>query len=210
MKNPEGRSGMDRVVETLERVGELVKGEDAITVWRKAKEEGCWYFVVEEGCLWFYPLPFPLEEWIEGKLREGYNLELEVEKLHYTDLTAKLAGKELRQWYEKLLSYYDPEEGLEIPRQDWEEYWLLLKWEREILQKFFGRVLSEIHAYSLEVSRKVAEEFEKYDEEEREDVVIFTGADEVQQMLADKLEGKTEEWKKWVSDKVLLNLMGLL
>ncbi len=79
-----------------------------------------------------------------------------------------------------------------------------------MLKKFFSEVLSDIHKYSLEVSRKVAEEFEKYEEEEREDVVLFTGIDEVQEMLADKLEGKSQEWKNWISDKVLLNLMGLL
>lgn len=198
-----------RTVEKLEKVGELVKGGDVIAVWRRA-EEGCGYFVVEEGCLWFYPLAFPLEEWVEGKLKEGYRLELEVEKIHYTDLSAKLAGKELGNWYEKLLSYYDPEEGLEIPREDWEEYWLLLKWERKILLRLFSKVLSDIHRYSVEVSRKVAEEFEKYPEEEREEVVIFTGVEEVQEMLADKLEGKSEEWQKWISEKVLLNLMGVL
>jgi len=196
---------------TLERVGELVKGEDVIVVWRRAKEEeGYGYFVVKDGQLLFYPLPFPLEEWIEGKLKEGYRLELEVEKLHYTDLSAELAGKKLGTWYEKLLSYYEPEGWLNIPREYWEEYWQLLKWERETLQKFFKRVISEIHRYSSEVSRKVAEEFEKYPEEEREDVVLFTGIDRVQEMLADRLEGRGKEWKKWISEKVLLNLMGLL
>jgi len=29
-------------------------------------------------------------------------------------------------------------------------------------------------------------------------------------MLADRLEGKSKEWKKWISEKVILNLMGLL
>jgi hypothetical protein len=62
----------------------------------------------------------------------------------------------------------------------------------------------------MEASRKVAEEFEKYDEWEREDAVIFTSINEVQEMLADKLEGKSGEWKKWISEKVILNLMGLL
>jgi hypothetical protein len=198
-----------RTVEKLEKVGELVKGEDVIAVWRRA-EEGCGYFVVEEGHLWFYSLPSPLEEWVENKLKKGYRLELEVEKFHYTDLSSKLAGKELGNWYEKLLSYYEPEKGLDIPRENWEEYWLLLKWEREILQRLFRRVISDIHRYSVEVSRKVAEEFEKYTEEEREDVVIFTGIEEVQEMLSDKLEGKSEEWKRWISEKVLLSRMGLL
>jgi len=198
-------------MEKLERVGILMKGEDVLTVWRWGREgEVCGYFVVVDGQMLFYLLPSLLEEWIEGKLREGYNLELEVEKLHYTDLSVKLAGRELGQWYEKLLSYYEPEKGLEIPMEAWEEYWLLLKWERDVLQKFFRKVLSEIHQYSLEVSRKVAEEYEKYPEEEREDVVIFTGTEEVQEMLADKLGGKSEEWKKWISEKVLLNLMGML
>jgi len=197
-------------MEKLEKVGMLTRGENVITVWRKAKEEGCWYFVAEDGQMLFYPLPFPLEEWMEGKLKEGYNLELEIEKLHYMDLSAKLAGKELKQWYEKLLSYYEPEKGLEIPTENWEEYWMLLKWEREVLQRFFRKVISDIHEYSLEVSRRVAEEFEKYDEEEREDVVMFTGIEEVREMLSDKLEGKGEEWKNWISEKVLLSLMGVL
>jgi len=199
------------VVEKLERVGKLMKGDEVLAVWRWCREEeGCGYFVLEEGELWFYPLPSLVEEWMEGKLREGYRFELEAEKLHYTDLTVKLAGKELRQWYEKFLSYYEPKKGLDIPKEDWEDYWMLLKWERALLQEFLGRVLSEIHGYSLEVSRKVAEEFEKYDEWEREDVVIFTGVEEVKEMLADKLDGKSEEWRNWISEKVLLNLMGLL
>jgi hypothetical protein len=163
------------------------------------------------GQIWVYSLLSPLEEWIEGKLREGYGLELEVEGLQsYTDLFVKLAGKELRWWYEKLLSYYEPGKGLEIPMKDWVEYWLLLKWERYILQKFFSKVLSDIHTYSLRVSQKIAKEFETYEEWEREDAVLFTGVDEVKEMLADEFEGKSEEWKKWISDKVLLNLMSLL
>ncbi len=202
---------MDRAVEKLERVGVLIKDEDVIVVWRWGREEEvCGYFVAEEGHLWIYPFAFALEEWIERKLKEGYRVELEAEKLQDTDLSAKLAGKELRHWYEKLLSYYEPENGLEIPMERWEEYRLLLKWEKAMLKKFFCEVLSDIHKYSLEVSRKVAKEFEKYEEEEREDVVLFTGIDEVQEMLADKLEGKSQEWEKWISEKVLLNLMGLL
>jgi hypothetical protein len=40
----------DRAVGTLERVGELVKGEDVLTVWRWGREgEVCGYFVVEGG-----------------------------------------------------------------------------------------------------------------------------------------------------------------
>jgi len=160
---------MDVVEERLERVGMLTKGEVVITVWRWDREgEVYGYFVAEEGQLRLYLLPSLLEEWIESKLKEGYRLELEVEKLHYTDLSIKLAGKELRQWYEKLLSYYEPERGLGIPREDWEEYWMLLKWERYILQKFFSKVLSDIRTYGLEVSRKIAEEFEKYPEEDGE------------------------------------------
>ncbi len=202
---------MDRAMEKLEKVGTLIKDKDVIVVWRWGREEEvCGYFVAEEGHLWVYPLPFALEEWIERKLKEGYRLELEAEKIQDTDLSAKLAGKELRYWYEKLFSYYEPEEGLKIPTENWEEYWLLIKWERAMLKKLFREVLSDIHKYSLEVSRKVAEEFEKYEEEERENVVVFTGIDEVQEILADKLEGKSQEWKNWISDKVLLNLMGLL
>jgi hypothetical protein len=202
---------MGKLAEKLEKVGVLKKGEDELVLWRLCREgEVLGYFVLDGGYLWFYSFPSLLEEWVEGKLREGYKLELEIEKFHYRAVSEKFAGKELGQWYEKFLSYYDPEEGLNIPRVGWEEYWQLLKWERDVLQRFFSEVLMEIRRYSIEVSRKVAEEFEKYDEEEREGVVIFTGIEEVEEMLADKLDGESELWKKWISEKVFLNLMGVL
>lgn len=164
---------------TLEKVGTLTKGESVITIWRKVQKiivnlpEDCQYFVEENGEIrpfnafeeenGWHPIPSILEEWIEEKMKEGYELELEIEKLHYTDLDKKIAGKTLGEWNCYFLGYYEEEDGtfmlwvwydkweqarhsLSIARDDFADYWALLWWERDIL-------VSPSHAVGLEPKR---------------------------------------------------------
>lgn len=169
----------------LEKVGTLTKGERVLTIWRMIEDivaflsDDCQYFVEENGELqpfdafeeaegWINPVPSILEEWIEKKMEEGYKLELEIEKLHYTDLGKTIAGKTLREWYSYFLTYYEEDGGtlmlwvwfdrwekasaaLDISRDDFADYWALLCWERDILRKLFMEALYDIWVYSNEV-----------------------------------------------------------
>ena len=182
----------------LEKVGTLTKGESVITIWRRIENivaflpDDCQYFVEEKGELRPFdafeeakglnnPIPSILEEWIEEKLEEGYKLELEIEKIHYTDLGKTIAGKTLREWYSHFLVYYEEEDGtlmlwvwfnhwekaraaLEISRDDFADYWALLWWERDILTERFMEALYEVWSYSKYVVYYVARELGKYEE----------------------------------------------
>jgi hypothetical protein len=168
----------------LEKVGTLTKGESVITIWRKIENivvnlpNDCQYYVEENSKVrpfeafeepedWLNPVPSVLEEWIEGKMKEGYKLELEIEKLHYTDLQKVVAGKTLKEWYSYFLTYYEDEStlmlwvwfdrweeakaALDISRDDFADYWALLWWERDILADLFKEALYDIWAYSNDV-----------------------------------------------------------
>ncbi len=169
----------------LEKVGTLTKGESVITIWREMENivvdlpDDCQYYVEENGKIrpfeafeepedWLNPVPSVLEEWIEEKLEEGYELKLEIEKLDYTDLDKVVAGKTLEEWYDHFLVYYQEEDGtfmlwvwfdrwekartaLDISRDDFAEYWALLQWERDILADLFKEALYDIWTYSNDV-----------------------------------------------------------
>jgi hypothetical protein len=170
---------------SLEKVGTLTKGESVITIWRRIENivalfpDDCQYFVEENGELqpfdafeetegWINPVPSILEEWIEKKMEEGYRLELEIEKIHYTDLGKTIAGKTLKEWDAFFLTYYEEDGGtlmlwvwfdrweqaryaLDISRDDFADYWALLSWERERLRGLFMEALYDVWVYSNEV-----------------------------------------------------------
>lgn len=181
----------------LEKVGTLTKGESAITIWRRMENivvrlpDDCQYFAEENGELrpfdafeetegWLNPVPSVLEEWIERKMKEGYKLELEIEKLDYTDLEKAVAGKTLKEWYSYFLTYYEEDGGtlmlwvwfdrwerakaaLEISRIDFADYWALLRWERDIIRHLFIEALYDIWVYSNEVVYYAAKALGKYE-----------------------------------------------
>lgn len=185
-------------MEKLEKVGTLTKGESVITIWRRIERivvrlpDDCQYFVEEKGDLrpfdafeeaerWENPIPSILEEWIEEKMEEGYKLELEIEKLDYTDLKKVVAGKTLKEWYSHFLVYYEEEDGtfmlwvwfnhwekaraaLDISRDDFADYWALLWWERDILRGLFMEALYNVWSYSKYVVYYAARELGKYEE----------------------------------------------
>jgi hypothetical protein len=182
----------------LEKVGTLTKGESVITIWRRIENivvrlpDDCQYYVEENGELrpfdafeetegWLHPVPSVLEEWIERKMEEGYKLELEIEKLDYTDLEKVIAGKSLKEWYSYFLTYYEEDGGtlmlwvwfdkweraktaLEISRVDFADYWALLRWERDKLTSLFTEALYDIWVYSHAVVYHAARESGKYEE----------------------------------------------
>ncbi len=186
------------------------------------------------------PTPSILEEWIEQRLEEGYKLTLEIEKLDYTDLDAQFAGQRLSIWYSYFLSYYsDPEKSglklwawydslqealaaLDIPRNDFCEYWALLYWERDILVGFFKECLSDIWEYSWDVVRSIARELDRYKEWEwgqfplgdavsyikRESEKHKTDPEDVVRRLLEKeVEGKGKAWDYWLIVEVWNNLV---
>jgi hypothetical protein len=172
----------------LEKVGTLTKGESVITIWRKMEttfRSLPQYFVKKNGELrpfsafentenWINPVPSLLEEWIEKKMEKGYKLELEIERMDYTDLEKVIAGKPLEEWYFRFLSYYEDEKifmlwvwfdrweqaraALDISRDDFADYWALLRWERKILGDLFMKALYDIWVYSNEVVYYAAKE----------------------------------------------------
>jgi hypothetical protein len=180
----------------LERVGTLTKDGSVITIWRKVKGsvffrfEDVQYYVEENGVIrhfdafeetecWLCPTPAILEEWIEEKMEEGYKLELEIEKVDYTDLKKEIAGRTLEEWYSRFLRYYKTPDGtlmlwvwfdrwekaknaLEISRDDFNDYWALLRWEREMLTSLFMEALYDIWVYSNEVVYYAAKVLGKY------------------------------------------------
>jgi hypothetical protein len=193
MKKPTAANHSQR----LEKVGTLTKGESVITIWREMDDivlqlpDDCQYFVEENGELkpfeafeededWLNPIPSVLEEWIEEKMEEGYKLELEVDKLDYTDLEKVIAGKTLKEWYSYFLTYYEEDGGtlmlwvwfdrwekartaLDISRDDFADYWALLSWERDILVNLFKQALYDVWVYSNEVVYYAARVLGKYE-----------------------------------------------
>ncbi len=162
----------------LEKVGTLTKGESAITIWRGKRKK---YFVEANGQLMEYQKT-SLEEWVEERLKEGYKLGLELEKVDYRDLNVLVGGVPLRKWYEKVLAFgynrYSEDQcvrlwyihkTLDEAIADLEtiEEWLwldgwngwtwetLLKWEKEKLKEFFAKVMTDVWRYSWEVIRFV-------------------------------------------------------
>jgi len=162
----------------MEKVGTLQKSGRVLAIWRDASK----YFVEEGGEFREYYTP-ELEEWVEERLREGYGLKLELEKVNYTDLNVVVGGVPLRKWYEKVLAfggdkwseyecvrlwYIHGNLDEAIKKLGTIEKWLwlenswkgwgwenLLKWEKEKLKECFIKVISDVWRYSWEVVRFV-------------------------------------------------------
>jgi hypothetical protein len=155
----------------MERVGVLEKGGNVFVIWR----DGYKYFVEVDGGFREYSMSVDLEEWVDERLRGGYKLELEEERGQCMDLGAVVAGRGLRDWYNKVLSYeygYEYTEGERVclwlfnknldeaiaklsELDEWKDWRDLLKWEREILKECFVKVMSEVWRLSWEVVRTV-------------------------------------------------------
>jgi hypothetical protein len=155
----------------MEKVGILEKGGSIFVIWR----DGAKYFVEAGGEFREYSTPVDLEEWVEERLKEGYKLELELEKLKCTGLEVVVAGRSLKDWYDKVLSYeygyeYTEEESVRLwsfnenldkaiaklsELDEWKDWRDLLRWEKEILKECFMKVIEEVWRYSWEVIRFV-------------------------------------------------------
>jgi len=241
----------------LEKVGTLTKGESVITIWRKIENivvnlpDDCQYFVEESGKVrpfeafeepedWLNPIPSILEEWIEKRMEEGYKLELEIEKLDYTDLGKVIAGKTLKEWYSYFLTYYEENGGtlmlwvwfdkwekartaLDISRDDFTDYWALLRWERDKLADLFKEALYDIWAYSNDVVYYAARALGKdktwrYGKFPLKDAVRYIerasrrgnmSPEGIVKRIIEKIQtepqGK-EEWGKWLARQVYRNI----
>jgi hypothetical protein len=244
--------------DTLEKVGTLTKGESVITIWRRMENivavlpDDCQYYVEENGKLrpfdafeetedWLYPIPSVLEEWIEEKMEEGYELELEMEKLDYTDLEKVVGGKTLKEWYSYFLTYYEEDGGtlmlwvwfdrwekakasLDISRDDFGEYWALLRWERDRIVDLFMEALYDVWVYSNEVVYYAAKALGKYKVWragkfplkdtaryiERASRRADTSPQDIVKRIIERIQTEplkeNEEWKKWLARQVLRNI----
>ncbi len=162
----------------LEKVATL-EGGNVFVLLRDASK----YFVEANGELREYPTPTSLEEWVEERLKEGYKLELELDKLDYMDLDVVVGGLPLKKWYEKVLAFggdrYSEYECVRLwyihgnldeaikeleTIEEWlwlEDSWQgwrwenLLKWEKEKLKEYFAKVMTDVWRYSWEVIRFV-------------------------------------------------------
>jgi hypothetical protein len=213
--------------------------------------DDCQYFVEENGELkpfdafeetedWLNPIPSILEEWIEKKMEEGYKLELGIEKIRYTDLEKVIAEKTLKEWYSHFLSYYEDEDGtfmlwvwfdrwekartaLDISRDDFERYWAMLRWERDILVGLFKEALYDIWVYSNDVVYYAAralgkEKTWRYGKFTIKDAVRYIGRasrkvhmppEGIVKRIIEKSQTEPPEnegWKKWLARQVYRNL----
>ena len=182
---------------TLEKVGVLRRGTETITIWRRPFDwnRGRWddelpqYFIEQGGELqpfqaftgkyvfdYYCPTPELLEWWIEDKLREGYELELEIEKLKYPeDRKVKINGDTLEMWVEGFLLFAEDENGryykfrnvrelldciFDVPIGGFPEYWSLLVWEKDKIQDLVADAVVEMWEEG---------EFQHEEEEEEEE-----------------------------------------
>jgi hypothetical protein len=135
--------------------------EDFIEVLDKTEKE-------EEG----YPVPFLTEGMILGTVSEGYLFYPSLlEKYHFTE---RVGGKPLKDWYEGFLGFFEAVQGktlmwcayedifsINIPRDEWPDYWALTVWEREGLMHRFERFASAIWNLTWVLVEKVALKLEK-------------------------------------------------
>jgi hypothetical protein len=135
--------------------------EDFIEVIDKGKKG-------EEGCA----TPFFTEGMILGTIAEGYLFYPSLMgKYHFAE---RVGGKELREWYEDFLRLFETVQGrvivwcpyevifsMDIPKDEWPDYWALTVWEREELMHRFERFASLTWNLTWGLVEKVAMKLEK-------------------------------------------------
>ena len=90
----------------------------------------------------------------------------------------RVGGKTLKEWYEDFLKFFETVQGksivwhtqdeiqqalyfIEIPKDEWPDYWALLIWEREELIDRLKVLISEIWFLTLGLIYKIAKRMEK-------------------------------------------------
>uniref|UniRef100_A0A7C5SZ94 Uncharacterized protein n=1 Tax=Thermocrinis ruber TaxID=75906 RepID=A0A7C5SZ94_9AQUI len=177
--------------------------------------------------------PFELENWIVQKIAEGYRFDLDLWHVGEYVLDFSVGGKLLKVWYENILKFVEASQGksvlwhshdelvqlvfsLEIPKNDWPDYWALLVWEREELMYRFRLFISHIHYLAWTLVYKIAQRMKKHKgwiAEEYPLKVVMEYMDKkdpiktIQHTLASELGKYDKEQKDWLSSIVWQKLL---
>lgn len=123
-----------------------------------------------------YPTPAFVEKFILGGIAAGAIFYLSLREKYKS--TEKVGGKTLKDWYEDFLRFFETVQGkslvwhtyeeihedlyfIEIPKDEWPDYWALTVWERvELIKRFVG-FTSAIWKLIWALIEKVALKLEK-------------------------------------------------
>ncbi len=182
-------------------------------------------FVIDKTKEGECPAPSELEDWIVQKIAKGYRFDLVLWHIGKYDLDFLVGGIPLKVWYENILKFVETSQGkpllwhsydeifqvvlsLEIPRNDWPDYWALLIWEREELMYRFRFFLSQIHYLAWRLVYKIARRRERHEgwvaREKPLQVVIEymekkNPIKTIQHTLTSELNEYDKEQKDWLS-----------
>ncbi len=123
-----------------------------------------------------YPTPAFVEEFILREIAAGAIFYLSLLEKYKSD--EKVGGRTLKDWYEDFLRFFEAMQGksivwhtydeiqenlyfIEIPKNEWPDYWALTVWERVELIKRFERFASTIWKLIWALIEKVALKLEK-------------------------------------------------
>jgi len=123
-----------------------------------------------------YPTPSLVEEFILREIEAGAIFYLSLLEKYKSD--EKVGRRKLKDWYEDFLSFFEAVQGrsivwhtydeihedlylIEIPKNEWPDYWALTVWERVELIKRFERFTSAIWKLIWALIEKVALKLEK-------------------------------------------------
>jgi hypothetical protein len=177
--------------------------------------------------------PSDLENWIVQKIAEGYRFDLDLWHIGEYELDLPVGGIPLKVWYENILKLVEASQGksllwhshdelvqlvfsLDIPRNDWPDYWTLLIWEREELMYRFRLFITQIHYLAWMLVYKIARRRERHEgwiarEKPLQVAVEYTEKKDpiktIQHTLASELNKYNKEQKDWLSSIVWQKLL---
>ncbi len=179
-----------------------------------------------------YPTPSLVEELILREIAEGYLFHLSL--LEKYKSTEKVGGKTLKDWYEDFLKFFEAVQGksivwhtyeeiheaffsIEIPKNEWPDYWALTVWERVELIKRFEKFTSIIWKLIWALIEKVALRLEKQQGKimfSLQDIVEFLERRKptktiqtIYNILGFEKSGMDKEQKEWVLSLIWQKLL---
>jgi hypothetical protein len=180
-----------------------------------------------------YSTPSDVEKWIVQKIAEGYRLELKLWNIEKYELRRTVGGLSPIVWYENFLRFFEAVQGrsvvwqtyyevhqalyyIEIPNDEWPDYWALLIWEREVLIERFKYFISQIWFLTQGLIYKSAKRLEKHKgriAKEKPLQVVMEYMEKknpiktIQHTLATELSAYDKEQKDWLSSIVWQKLL---
>jgi hypothetical protein len=175
-----------------------------------------------------YSTPSDVEQWIVQKIAEGYRLELKLWNIEEYELQRTIGGLSPKVWYENFLRFFEAVQGksvvwhtyhevhqalhfINIPKDEWPDYWALLIWERVELIDRLKRFISEIWFLTQGSIYKIAKRMEKHKgriAREKPLQVVMEYMEkknpikEIQHTLAIELSAYDKKQKEWLSSIV--------